>query len=120
MSGTASAGIREPSQTANLRFLKSSPQQPCLCSHSLSVTTEDKGGVGLTPIPASSFSAVVFYVSKKNALTDILTNSQAHTGGGSQSKNLPDLGLVSRETNQLKKKKKMDIPALSELRLCAA
>lgn len=65
MSGTASAGIREPSQAANLRFLKSSPQQPCLCSHSLSVTTEDKGGVGLTPIPASSFSAVVFYVSKK-------------------------------------------------------
>lgn len=100
MSGTASAGIREPSQTANLRFLKSSPQQPCLCSHSLSVTTEDKGGVGLTLIPAS------ILCKQKNALTDVLANSWAHMGGGSQSKNLPDLGLVSRETNQLKKKTK--------------
>lgn len=72
MSGTASASVREPSQTANLRFLKSSAQQPCLCSHSPSVTTEDKGGVGLTPIPASSFSAVVFDVSKKMHLRTYL------------------------------------------------
>lgn len=88
MSGTASAGIRELSQTANLRFLKSSPQQPCLCSHSLSVTTEDKGGVGLTPIPASSFSAVVFYVRKKMHLETYLENSWAHTGGQEEAHNL--------------------------------
>lgn len=116
MSGTVRACVREPSQTANLPFLKKKKILYNSLIFYLQNTSPQKQG------RCQSHSCSSYIISRyhcahwggnKNGHTCKLTqNLKTLTGRDSQSKNLPDLGLVSRETNQFKK---TDVPVLSKL-----
>lgn len=121
MSGTVRACVREPSQTTNLPFFLFFLKKKKSSTTALFFTyrthhRRNKGGANLTAVPATSSVAgyhCAHWGGNKNGHTCKLTqNLKTLTGRDSQSKNLPDLGLVSRETNQFKK---TDVPVLSKL-----
>lgn len=109
MSGTVRACVREPSQTTNLPFFffflkKKKSSTTFLLTERITAETMEVPISQQFQLHHQSIPLCVLGWEKKNGHTCKLTqNVKALNGRDSQSKNLPDLGLVSRETKQFKK-----------------